>query len=538
MDCLPRERVYSTTVGALGWLLLLLLALSGEMHNPLSLLLFTACAALAEIWPARLRAGTVSILTAFLIPSVALNNPAGTAVVLAVGSLIAGLVQRRPGPVVLFNAGQYALATWLAGLVVGGALHLPLTGQLHIVPLILYYIVFLVLNHFFVDAYFLLAGFNWRAAAVDGIGLDLLQSAVTLPLGFGVVATYAAYGWPGVLAICTPLVLLGYAFNLQISLRQRNANLEVVHGFHSKFARAADGPAILQELRASLAKVYASPMSFAALCDPRGGIQAPLPGSDLTPLPDVLETVRLSGREMILDTTSLAHQLSPLAQRAILYPVMTGDTCYGIVAFAWPFELRIDKEDKYLFRSAVQLASIACEKEELLREMERLAATDPRLPGLYNSRYLLARLEQELARNLRFSTNLALVYIDLDGFKQCNDRFGHLAGDEALREFANLLSAQTRSQDVAARYAGDEFVLLLPDASEELAQSVALRLREETERFPFLHAVVEGGVPLSFSFGVATDESGTRTARQVIDLADRAMYKDKHAGRHGARLRQ
>jgi two-component system cell cycle response regulator len=521
---LPRERVYSTVVGTLGWLYLVILAVFGQLHSPLMLLVFMAFAALAEIWPARLRVGTVSILTAFLIPAIALIGPADTSLALAVGSFTAGMVQRRPLSIAMFNGAQYAIAVGVAG-VLTKAFGLPIVGGLHMLPLAVYYVLFLLFNHALVDSYFLLAGFSWRTAALDGIGLDLLQSVVTVPLGFGVVLAYAAYGWPGVFAVGTPLILLGYAFNLQISLRQRNRNLEVLYEFHGKFARAADGPAILQELRQSLAAVYGNTSSFAAMCDARNGLQPPLPGSNLVPYLEILETVRSSGREIILDSSRLAKQLSPSAQSGVIYPIMVRNNCYAIIALAWPFQLHIDTEDKHLFRAAVQLASIACEKEVLLRETERLAATDPRLPGLYNYRYLIARLEEEVARNARDGSRLAIVYIDLDGFKQCNDRFGHLAGDEALREFANLLGAQTRSQDVAARYAGDEFVLLLPDASADLALNVAVRLREETENFRF--------VPISFSFGVAMDEGGTRTARELIDDADRAMYKDKSRGRQG-----
>ncbi len=533
MTGLPRERVYSAIVGTLGWLYLVILAVLGQLHSPLMLLVFMAFAALSEIWPARLRVGTVSILTAFLIPAIALIGPADTSLALAVGSFTAGLVQRRPFSIAVFNGAQYALAVGAAGLLTRGLLHLPLAGGLHMLPLAVYYIAFLLFNHVLVDSYFLLAGFSWRTAALDGIGLDLTQSIVTVPLGFGVVIAYTTYGWPGVFAVGTPLILLGYAFNLQISLRQRNRNLEVLYEFHGKFARAADGAAILQELRHSLAAVYGNTASFVALCDVRSGLQPPLPGTSLAPHPEILETVRASGREIILDSSRLARQLSPTAQAGVVYPIMVRNACYAVIALAWPFQLRIDTEDKHLFRAAVQLASIACEKEVLLRETERLAATDPRLPGLYNYRYLITRLEEEVARSARDGTRLAIVYIDLDGFKQCNDRFGHLAGDEALREFANLLGAQTRSQDIAARYAGDEFVLLLPDASADLAYNVAQRLRDETENFRFLGAVVEGGMPISFSFGVAMDEGGTRTARELIDDADRAMYKDKNRGRQG-----
>ncbi len=524
-----REHAYAWIISYAGWLWLLFALVLHPPTAPLAIAAFTAYGVLAELWPANLRAGTVSIEAAFLIPAAILTGPQGAAASLAVSVLIASAIRRRPVRVWFFNGGQYAIAVLVAGFL---SQHLfPMAfaeSDLHIGALVVFFLIFLAINHLLVDGYFLLAHFNWQAAVLDGLGLDLLASFVTLPLGMGVVVAFHQYAWVGIFAIATPLVLMGYALHLQTDLRQRNRNLELLNGFYQVFAKAGGVEDILTALRDRLSLVFQNSLAYAGLTDVRGHLQT-LPGSGFVPLEAGAAMAAESGRHLLLDSAQAAGLLASGAGGGIVLPIVTSRGLCGIVAFAWPYELQVGDEDRRLFDAARHLAMIACEKETLLRETERLAATDPRLPGLYNYRYLIARLEEGLARNRREETRLALIYIDLDGFKQYNDRLGHLAGDEVLREFANLLSSHTRQGDVAARYAGDEFVLLLHDADRARAEEVAARLRAEVEAFSFLTGfeVALGEVGLSFSFGVACDEGGTHDPRSLIDAADRAMYEDK-----------
>jgi diguanylate cyclase (GGDEF)-like protein len=525
-----REHGYAWVVGVLGWFVLLTALL---LHPPTDLLAIAAFAAygvLAEIWPANLRAGTVSIETAFLIPAAVLTGPSGAAVTFAVSVFVASMVNRRPLRVGIFNAGQYAaavlaadyLSRWLVGPLANGTV-------LHAGTLALFYLLFLVINHLFVDSYFLLARFDWRAAVLDGLWLDLVTSAVALPLGMGVVVAFREYMWVGVFAIATPLVILGYVLHLQTGLQQRNRNLELLYAFYQEFAEAQDVEAILVALRDRLAQVFQSALKYAGVADGRHSLLQALPGSSFAPSPAVAGQALGTAREITLGPGQAAQLLAPEANGGILLPIVTSRGLCGLVAFAWPYELVAGPQDVHLFRAAQQLATIACEKETLLRETERLAATDVRLPGLYNYRYLIARLEEGLQRNRREGSRLALVYLDLDGFKQYNDLLGHLAGDEVLREFANILAGHTRQGDVAARYAGDEFVLLLRDADRDLAEEIATRLLAEVREHRFLTAfeLAADQFGLGFSYGIACDEGGTNEWRGLIDAADQAMYLDK-----------
>lgn len=178
-----------------------------------------------------------------------------------------------------------------------------------------------------------------------------------------------------------------------------------------------------------------------------------------------------------------------------------------------------------------ELARVEAESQKLRDQIARSreqANTDP-LTGLPNRRAWDGRLAEEVARFRRFGEPLSLVVFDLDNFKHINDRFGHKAGDKALKVIAKLLGQRLRETDFLARYGGEEFVLLLPGAGGEDAVKLADKMRA---------AVAEAGlhskgdpVPLTLSGGVAclrADED----AETAFERADQAMYQAKAAGKN------
>lgn len=521
-------------VGFVGWLGLAAAAVVQVPNQPLLLMLLIACASLAEYWPAKVRAGTISILTAFIIPSAALTGSVGTAIMLAVASLAAAASHRRPLFIGFFNGGQFVLSVLVSRLVVFGISGTSLSGTFNMGWLLLFYVVFLVVNHVIVDMYFLLAGYSWHAVVWDALSLDVIQSLITVPLGFAIIYADRSIGWLGVLGVALPVITLGYALSLQTALSQRNRNLETLYGLQGKFARAHGVSDILHHLCESIAESLSAHQQFAATVAGRSEFLS-VPGSTFSVPEQVLHIVATDRQRLIFEGQAQAGVLYPSARSGVVLPVQAGERMYGVLSFAWLDQRAFSDQDQHLLDASAQIAALACEKEELLRATERLAATDPRLPGLYNHRYFMAQLTEEIARLGRESEVLGLLYIDLDGFKACNDRYGHLAGDEALREFAAIMRTHTRQNDVAARYAGDEFALLLPDAGEELSQSIATRLRREVEDFRFLRSESDGGVHLSFSYGIATTRSSDTAPASLVEEADRAMYRDKEDGKQGVR---
>jgi diguanylate cyclase (GGDEF)-like protein len=164
------------------------------------------------------------------------------------------------------------------------------------------------------------------------------------------------------------------------------------------------------------------------------------------------------------------------------------------------------------------------------RKADRLAelsVTDP-LTLLANARGLSERLDAELARARRYQESLALLAVDLDGLKNINDRFGHRAGDDALRSVAQVIRSELRSSDAAARWGGDEFAVVAPNTSAAAALALAERIRALVSRH-------RSRWRLRVSIGVATIDAtaagDTCDAATLMRAADSALYEAKRGGR-------
>jgi diguanylate cyclase (GGDEF)-like protein len=167
-------------------------------------------------------------------------------------------------------------------------------------------------------------------------------------------------------------------------------------------------------------------------------------------------------------------------------------------------------------------------------EAERLSQTDD-LTKLHNARYLRQFLLNEIRRARRYGSSVAALFLDLDDFKRVNDAHGHLAGSHVLMEMAAVMLSSIRDTDAVARYGGDEFVIVLPDAEIELAGTVAERIREKIARHHF-NAGRNLKLSLTASFGVAAFPEHASSPQQLIAYADTAMYEAKAANKNCIRF--
>ena len=169
------------------------------------------------------------------------------------------------------------------------------------------------------------------------------------------------------------------------------------------------------------------------------------------------------------------------------------------------------------------------------KELQRLSSTD-RLTGLFNRGHWEEMLRQEYARHRRYDRNAALVMFDIDHFKKINDSYGHQAGDAVIQATAELIRQSIRDADVAGRYGGEEFVVLLPDTDNGGAVTFAERLRRSIEA----HEVAYEGQCIRFtvSLGIADLSQPTSGYAQLIERADNALYKSKSGGRNQVSLYQ
>ena len=184
--------------------------------------------------------------------------------------------------------------------------------------------------------------------------------------------------------------------------------------------------------------------------------------------------------------------------------------------------------DLHMLTTLASYAVIAIQNANLFEQARRLAVTDG-LTELHNHRYLYEALERMLERARRDAQPLSLIMLELDNFKRFNDAYGHQSGDEVLRTIAMLLRRGSRPSDVVARYGGDEFMVVLPNANKTAALETAERLRRAVEAYPL---VLGDDViaTVTLSVGVATYPNDGQTVDALVEAVDRAQYIAKRSG--------
>jgi diguanylate cyclase (GGDEF)-like protein len=154
------------------------------------------------------------------------------------------------------------------------------------------------------------------------------------------------------------------------------------------------------------------------------------------------------------------------------------------------------------------------------------------MTGLFNLRQLWLVLDRELERARRYNRFCSMAMIDIDNFKEYNDRHGHLQGDEVLKQAAEIFREQIRNSDIAARYGGEEFVVVMPETGKDLALLVGEKLRRAFAEYPFPLQDTQPGGRLTISMGIATFSQDADCARELVDKADKALYRAKREGKN------
>jgi diguanylate cyclase (GGDEF)-like protein len=218
------------------------------------------------------------------------------------------------------------------------------------------------------------------------------------------------------------------------------------------------------------------------------------------------------------------------AGSVLCVPVKIRECMIGVIELGkGPQEPPFTADDLQLLLTLADYAAIAIDNARNFQRISELAITDD-LTGLYNSRHLHALLNEEIERVARYGGRLSVIFIDLDFFKQVNDTHGHLIGSRTLAEVGELLRSNIRKVCKAARYGGDEFVILLPNTGKSGAMTLATRLRELFREYEFRD---EDGSSfnLTASFGLATFPDDAATKDDLIRAADQAMYRVKESTR-------
>ena len=210
----------------------------------------------------------------------------------------------------------------------------------------------------------------------------------------------------------------------------------------------------------------------------------------------------------------------PEIRSEISIPIKTGNRIIGVLDIKSKSINGIDWHKRKTLKILAPLIGYSVINAKIHKETKKIALHDP-LTGIYNRRGLALLFDREAKRAKRYREKLAVMFIDLDRFKEINDRFGHLAGDKILKKIAQILHSNIRGIDIIARIGGDEFLAVLVNADHHIARFVAKRLNSK---------IKGGGIPVTLSIGVSIFPDDGENLETLIGKADRACYFAKRDG--------
>lgn len=448
---------------------------------------------LAVVFPqGQLTGGFAVILSTYLI-----YGPVPAAWVNALATLLGQGVANRGNPLrtTLFNAAQYVLVVLGANftyVLAGGASDRSLNWG-NGWPLVMFVILYYLLNQLFVyihtlpvrDGYPLL---RWP----DALHWDGITYLLAVPMGLLMALLYRYIGIYGTLLLFIPMLAVQFVLRFYVHLVLANRELRVLY----EVAGRLGGSLNLKEIFDLLLRETRRVINFCNgviylwseekqcyLVEAALGTHAELlRGSVVQRGEGFLGQVAGSGESHLVDDTREDERtagdigLTQLHRSLVAVPLMAETEVLGLLVLG-------DKHTGFFEEKHVRVltiiggqASVAIANVQLGRQLDRAVITDG-LTGLYNYRYFYHRALGELERARRLDEHISLVMLDIDDFKQVNRRYGHMAGDTVLAGVAGVMREQIRGCDLAARYGGDEFAVLMPQTGPNEAKHVADRLR-------------------------------------------------------------
>lgn len=491
----------------------------------------------------QLSGGFALILSSFLI-----YGPAAAVWVSGLAALFGHGIANRGNPVrtVLFNAGQYVLAVAVAGLLfkLSGGVQ-GLVEPANIFPFTVFTASYIVINHLLVYLY-LLPGRHMAGRLIwsDAIKWDGLTYLFTVPQGVLIAMIYRYTGLTGTLTMFFSVLALQIFLRFYVRLRVTNRELTAFYQV-SRFLEGNPSPVkVLEQVLKNAKKAVPFHSGVAYLCQEEG--EACLPAASTGPYSkqllstavyegDGIIGLSLENREpdIVFDTRTdprarSEEGLCQVMRSLLIIPLFSGRDTLGVIVLGEKRPFSFDEKHLHIMTVLAGQAAVALENSVLNRRLSQAQSQDV-LTGLlsFNS---LSEITSEICDSSgEAGSTVGLIIVDIDRFKAFNRHYGREAGEKALAELAALLEGAIRKDDIAARYGGDEFALLLPGAGGPRLLDIAETLWKKVREHTFLRE--EGrAARLTVSVGLAEFPRDAGDAAGLFRAAQRALDKAKAGG--------
>lgn len=491
----------------------------------------------------QLSGGFALILSSFLI-----YGPAAAVWVNGLAALIGQGIANRGNPVrtVLFNAGQYTLAAAAAGLLfkLSGGVQ-GLVGSANIFPLLIFTAAYITVNHLLVYLYLLPRRHSTgRLVWSDAIKWDGLTYLFTVPQGVLIAMIYRYTGLTGTLTLFFSVLALQFFLRFYVRLQVTNRELTAFYQV-ARFLEGKPSPVKLMEMvLRNTKKAVPFHSGVVYLCQEEE--EACLPVAATGPYAkQLLETTVFEGEgiigvslanrkpDIVFDTRtdpSARHEegLCQVMRSLLVIPLFSGRDTLGVIVLGEKRPLAFDEKHLHIMTVLAGQASVALENSVLSQRLDQAVSRDT-LTGLlsFNS---FSSITSEMCDSAGESgSTVGLIIVDIDRFKAFDRHYGREAGEMTLAELALLIGSSIRTDDITARYGGDEFALLLPGAGGRRLQEIAETLWRKAREHTFLRE--EGrSARLTVSVGLAEFPQDAGDASGLFRAAQRALDKAKAAG--------
>ncbi len=321
--------------------------------------------------------------------------------------------------------------------------------------------------------------------------------------------------------------------------RKRTAQLEAINAIARQATAVLDLGELLDKLCALILQNFPVDHVSMVLCEDN---KLKVRGNSGKLTPSFTESMELGcdvglcGRALVNQSCVVENDVAMVEGYVPGYAECASEMCLPLISFGEPLGVLVldsatvgafNSEDVQALQPVADICSTAIQNALHYGRARQLANVDG-LTGIYNRRFFEQRILEEMERCKRYGGALSVLMVDLDSFKKLNDEFGHLLGDEVLRQVSQIFIQQLRKIDVACRYGGEEFAILVPETTEGGAQQVAEKLRRIIEAWSF------PGVPrpLTASIGIAEYPVHGDTRDRLVGAADAALYLAKASGRN------